>query len=247
MKRTGMLGLSILVMAGLLAAQTQKKPEKKPDSFWTRILRIAGVSATPASLRGEDRVTCGDVWWTTAGQNPVAHRLTRGGGYCSPVYDASGQNILALKSGELYRIALDGKPPIELQSLSSITKLVGMNRDNPDELLVVGRDAEHLPFAAIVSVKTGAINRIPYDPNSSEDKVMLAHLSGWERVYGDTRVYTEATEAEGPGGITTKFTDVYLKHGSDEPINLTNGNNVSSSQPSLSPDGQKVVFIRSGR
>jgi hypothetical protein len=247
MKRVGMLGLSILVMAGLLAAQSQKKPEKKQDSFWTRILRIAGVSATPASLRGEDRVACGDVWWTTAGQDPVAHRLTNGGGYCSPVFDSSGQNILALKSGKLYRIPLDGKPSIELQSLGGVTKLVGINRDDPDELLVVGRDAEHLPFAAIVSVKTGSINRVPYDPNSSEDKVMLAHLSGWERVYGNTRVYTEATETEGPGGITTKFTDVYLKHGSDEPINLTSGNNVSSSQPSLSPDGQRVVFIRSQR
>ena len=47
--------------------------------------------------------------------------------------------------------------------------------------------------------------------------------------------------------MTIEFTDIYLKRGSDPPINLSHGNRISSSQPSLSGDGQKVVFIRGER
>jgi hypothetical protein len=76
---------------------------------------------------------------------------------------------------------------------------------------------------------------------------MLAHLAGWDRVYGKTRVYPEKNEKEGAGGSIVEFTDVYLKRASDPPVNLTRGGSVSSSQPSLSADGQRVVFIRGGR
>ena len=57
----------------------------------------------------------------------------------------------------------------------------------------------------------------------------------------------EKNDKEGPGGMTIEFTDVYLKRGSYPPINLSHGNRISSSQPSLSGDGQKVVFIRGER
>lgn len=76
---------------------------------------------------------------------------------------------------------------------------------------------------------------------------MLGHLAGWDRAYGNTRVYMEKTEREGVGGTAIEFTDVYLKRGSDPPVNLTRGTGISSSQPSLSPDSERVVFIRGGR
>jgi hypothetical protein len=249
MKRAICTSIWLFVAIALPAAQSQKtQPQKKTESFWAKVLRIAGVSTTPASLRGDDQVTSGDIWWVTVTEKAVPQRLTRGGGYYSPVFDAPGETVLALKSSDLYRVSLSGDPPVKLHTVAGVTKLVGLSRDDPDQVLVVGEDIQqHLPFAALLSIPSGRLVVIPHNPDSSEDQVMLAHLSGWERIYGGTRVYTEKNEKEGPGGTTLEFSDVYLKRVSDPPINLTNGNRLSSSQPSLSADGQKVVFIRGER
>jgi hypothetical protein len=235
---------AVLIALGLLSLAAQ--PEKKTESFWDKLLRFAGVSATPASLRGEDRVESGDIWLVRVAQKPASQRLTRGGEYTSPVFDFQGQNILALRSSSLYRIAVSGGTPIELHTLTGVTKLVGVSRDDPDQLLVLAQDAQRITFVALLSIKAGTLARIPHNPLSNEDQVMLAHLAGWERVYGDTRLYTEKNEREGAAG-TIEFTDVYLKRGGDPAINLTNGTGVSSSQPSLSADGQWVAFIRGRR
>jgi hypothetical protein len=232
-----------LLLAALLAAQSQKKTE----SFWAKLLRISGVSATPSSLRGEDRVASGDIWWVMVTRKTAPQRITRGGEYNSPVFDSKGENILALRGGDLYRVPVDGDPPIKLHSLTGVSKLVGVSRDDPDQLLVIAQDAQHLPSAAFLSIRAGTLVRIPHNPLSNEDKVMLAHLTGWERDYGNTRLYTEKNEKEGVGGTIIEFSDVYVKRAGDPPINLTNGNSVSSSQPSLSADGQRVVFIRGER
>jgi len=249
MKRAIFVSLWFLVAIALLAAQSQKaQPQKKTESFWAKVLRISGVSTTPASLRGDDQVTSGDVWWVMVSEKAVPQRLTRGGGYYSPVFDAPAQNILALKNGDLYRVSLTDDAPLKLHTVASVTKLVGLSRDDPDQLLVLGKDIQqHLPFAALLSIQSGRLVVVPHNADSSEDQVMLAHLSGWDRVYGDTRVYTEKNEKEGPGGTTIEFSDVYLKRASDPPINLTHGNRFSSSQPSLSADGRMVVFIRGDR
>jgi hypothetical protein len=124
---------------------------------------------------------------------------------------------------------------------------VGASHDDPDQLLVVTEDSHHTPGAAMLSVGTGTLTRIPDNPNSAEDRGMLAHLKGWERVYGDTRLYCENNEKEGPGDSTIEFSDVYLRKGNGPPLNLTMGNGVSSSQPSLSSNGGQVVFIRAWR
>jgi hypothetical protein len=226
-----------------LAAQ----PQKKTESFWEKVLRIAGVSATPAALRGDDRVASGDIWLVPVAPGSAPLRLTRGGGYHSPVFDSRGVNVIALRGEDLYRIPLGGDPPVKLFGIAGVSKLVGVSLDDPNQLLVLGQDNQRLPFAAMVSTNAGTLTRIPHNPLSREDQVMLGQLAGWERVYGNTRLYTEKNEKEGPGGSPIEFTDVYSKRGTDPPINLTSGNGASSSQPSLSADGQRAVFIRAGR
>ena len=244
MKKATLGRLWVLLLVGLLSAQSQKKTE----SLWAKLLRIAGVSSTPASLRSEDHVTSGDIWWIPLNRGAIPRRLTHGGGFYSPVFDAQGQSVLVLNNGDLFRVRLSSGVPVKLYKLASVTKVVGLSRDDPDQLLVIGEDIQqHNPFVALVSIQSGKLVVIPHNPQSNEDRVMLAHLAGWERVYGDTRLYTEKNEKAGVGGTTVAFTDVYLKRGSAAPINLTNGNRVSSSQPSLSQDGQKVVFIRQQR
>jgi hypothetical protein len=239
MKMVLVFFLSVLPLAG--------QSKQKTESFWDKVLRITGVSATPSSLRGESNAGDGDIWITAATANAAPQRLTEKGGYSSPVFEVKRRSVLALKGGDLYRVSLNGESPARLRSLIGISKLVGTSRDEADQLLVLIKDARGRTGAALLSIQTGAITSISYDPQSKEDEVMLAHLAGWERVFGDVRLYCEDNEQEGAGGSTIRFSDVYLKHGSNPPINLSNGKGVSSCEPSLSPDGERVVFIRGSR
>jgi hypothetical protein len=239
--------MTSLLLAALCMVPQAAQSDKKTESFWDKLLRVTGISATPSALRGGEQVTPGDIWLVAVGPASVPQRLTRDGGYRSPVFDSEARNVLALKGGDLYRVPVNGDAPTKLHSLTSVTKLVGLSSDDPDQLLVLANDDQNSAYAAMVSIRTGTLTRIPHNPASSEDRVMLAHLAGWDRVYGNTRVYTEKTEREGVGGTAIEFTDVYLKRGNDQPVNLSRGNGISSSQPSLSADGQRVVFIRGGR
>ena len=50
------------ILAFLILLPLSAQPQKKTESFWDMLLRIAGVSATPGALRGTDKIASGDVW-----------------------------------------------------------------------------------------------------------------------------------------------------------------------------------------
>ena len=72
---------------------------------------------------------------------------------------------------------------------------------------------------------------------------MLEHLSAWDRDYGETRVYINQQTKSGMAG-TLSWTDVFLKKASNTPINVSNCDGVNCGQPSLSPDGKLLAFVR---
>ena len=238
--------MKTIMILCLLVLPLAAQPGKKAESFWDKVLRFTGVSATPRSLRGGENAASGDVWVVAAAVGSIPERLTRDRGYNSPVFDSRDQNILALKAGDLYRIPLHEGSPARIRPVPGVGKLVGISRDDPDQLLVLMKEAGGSFGVAVLSIKTGAMTAIPHDAHSDQDETMLSHLAGWERVFGDIRLSCEDEEKDAPGGRTIRFTDVYLRRGSDRPIDLTNGNGVSSCQPSLSGDGKRVVFIREG-
>lgn len=243
----GVIALNTIIVLFLFALPFAAQSAKKTEAFWDKVLRVAGVSATPSSLRSDQKLISGDIWVIAAAPNSMPQRLTRDGAYTSPVFDRKQPNVLALKGVDLYLIPLTGEAPTKIRSLASVTKLVGFTSDDPDQLLVLTKDPGGRVGVALLSIHTGTITAIPYDPQSKDDDKMLAHLAGWERAFGDVRLYCEDNEEEGAGGTTMQFTDVYLKRGDATPINLTNGKGVSSCQASLSPDGKRVVFIRAAR
>jgi hypothetical protein len=236
MKRALLAVCFLLLLAG--------KSANKSASFFDQLVGFLGVTSTPSALRGEEPVDSGDVWVIGVAREQPAQRLTHDGGFRSPVFDLAGDSIFAIRTNELYRIPVNREPAAKVYALAGVSKLVGFSRDNPEQLLVVASDPQGPPFAAILSIKTGSKTPIADNGHSDEYRAVVTQLTGWERVYGTTHVYTEDEEKPGAGDSTIEFTDVYLRRRNDAALNLTNGNGVSSSQPSLSADGRTVVFIR---
>jgi len=130
-----------------------------------------------------------------------------------------------------------------LYAVPEINKLVGFSLDDPDKVLAVVRDSSGHSQVAFLSVSDGKLDPLSYDPSSSDDRHMIEHLSGWDRDYGDTRVYINQQTKSGMAG-TLSWTDVFLKKGSSAPIDISNCDGVNCGQPSLSPDGKLVAFVR---
>jgi hypothetical protein len=148
-----------------------------------------------------------------------------------------------LKGADIVRLPVDGGAPLRLFTIKGIIKLVAFNRDVPDQLLILTEGPSSKPGVGWLSVKTGKVIPIQFDPTSSEDQRMVEHLRGWDRVYGDTSVYAhKLTKASFSGSV--ERTDVFLKTRKGDAINVSRCEDANCGQPSLSADGRRVVFIK---
>src|SRR5262249_29553964 len=154
-------------------------------------LRITGISATPSQQKapGEEMAAGGEIWLTDI-KTGSGRRLGRDAGFHSPVFSNSDRAILALRDGTLYRLSLDDGSSEKLHRVPNLTKLVGIDRDDSDKVLALFESA-HTPTIALLSLANGATTEIPYDSTSADDRKLVQHLKGWERVYGNAKVYPQ--------------------------------------------------------
>jgi hypothetical protein len=78
-----------------------------------------------------------------------------------------------------------------------------------------------------------------------DEQRMLAHLRGWQRSYdgGQTSLYTKIETKEGLAG-TVEWRDVWLKRAGRDTTNISHCDGVNCGQPSLSPNGRWVVYVK---
>src|SRR5262245_16304146 len=120
----------ILAALELLAAAMAVHAETMVE----KLLRVSGITASPAEMRGQGDVTdAGDVWVVTLGSGAPG-ALTSGGGYRSPVFAPDG-SVFALKGDTVVRVAPGGAAT--LQKAVGALKLVGFDSKNADELVVL--------------------------------------------------------------------------------------------------------------
>lgn len=213
------------------------------ESLWQKILRIAGISATPSTLRGPgDEIETGDIWMVNLASQ-TSRRLTRDGSYRSPVFVPGDEAILGLTADDIVRIALSGGEPETLYTIDGIMKLVGVSKDDPDTVLIVAEDDDGVLSVGLLSLKGGQVRSVPYNRASREDRRMLSHIKGWERVYADATVYVRRQTKQGMGG-RQQWTDVFVTQGNNDPINISKCDGINCGQPSLSWDGRQVVFVK---
>jgi hypothetical protein len=246
-----LVGLTLI--AELRAQKTASPPasQSKKESFWDKVLRYAGISHDASNLKAPgDEVVSGQVWVADLGSGAArkvtTRQVTASGGYSSPVFVPGGKEILTLMGTDVVRIELSGGDAVKRYTITDIAKLVGFSADDPDTVLVLeGRSAER-PAVGLLSLKSGKVTAMPYNPASSRDLEMVEEMQSWERVYGNKSLYTKRQSKETLYG-PVEWTDVFLKSGSDEVLDLSQCDGVNCGQPSLSSDGRYVVFIKSNR
>jgi hypothetical protein len=232
-----MVTVNSLALAAALTAQTAVRKE----SLTARLLRIAGLTASPSQMRGLGDDDPGNIWVASL-ERRASRPLTTDGGYRSPVFSADAR-IYALNGEMVVRIPVEGGRAAPLQKASGALKLIGFDVADADAVVVLLETAVGGSPLASLSLKGGGMTPLPYDRTSEDDRRMLAQVRAQNRVYGDTAVYT-MTEAKPGLSRTIEWTDVYIKRGAAAPRNVSSCNGVNCTQPALSPDGRSLVFVK---
>jgi hypothetical protein len=213
------------------------------EGLLNKLLRITGISATPSQQKApsEEMEAGGEIWISNVKAGTL-QKVSQENGFRSPIFGPNDEAVLAVKDGFIWQVSLQTGAASKLHEVAGLTKVVGINRDDANKILVlIKRGPTTAP--SLLSLTTGAIAEISYDANSPNDRKLLNHLKGWERVYGDTMVYPRAQTRESVTG-TVEWQDVFLKKDDAAPVNVSRCEGANCGQPSLSGDGSKVVFIR---
>ena len=225
---------------------TRLESEVLADSFMSGILRFTGITATPKQLKGVDEYNMkagGDLWEVKLSPKKILSRITTDGGYRTPLFLPGDKGILALKGNNVVRISIADGTTETLYAIRDVEKLVGFDKNDQDKVLVLIENEDSNPSLGLLSIKSGEMTSMTYDGKSKEHRSIINHIKGWERNYNNIAVYPKTETKPGMAG-SIEWTDVYMKQGDKEPINLSRCNGINCGQPSLSHDGNRVVFVK---
>ena len=236
---------STFTATGILLALTlaTAQPADGKVSFWERLKKIAGISATPSLMKGtDDDMPNGGQIWAGTPDTGRSQSITHDSGFRSPVFAPDGNAVLAIKSNAIWRIPLAGGAPFKFHEMAGLSKLVGFDRDDTNQLCVL-LGQESAISVQLLSVVTLQAVPIEYDAGSREDRRWVAHLKRWDRSYGETMVYLEKQRKTGLSS-EVEWNDVYFKRRNETPINVSRADGKNCGHPSLAPNGTQVVFIK---
>ena len=234
-----------IACAAAAVAQTQKPAptQKKSSSFWEWVLRFTGVSASPSTLKGaEDEIVTGQVWLADV-KAGTRQQVTADAGYRSPIFFPEGPDLLVVKGEEIMRISPISREQQRVATVSGVTKLVGFDRNDPSQVLLLTEDDAGHVRVELLFMNTGKLMQLPYDPDSSRDRQMLEDLEGWERTYPSGTVYVKREATQAMSGAV-EVSNVFWKASMGDPMNISRCELANCGQPSASLDGSKIAFVK---
>jgi hypothetical protein len=218
-------------------------PPASAESLLDKLLRVSGLTASPAQMRpADDTVEAGNIWVADLDRR-TARAITTGGGYRSPIFAPVTGGLYALNGDAIVRISLETGAAAAIQRVPAVIKLVGFDSSNDDEIVVLrdaGSDASPL---GVVSLKTRGIRPLFYDAKNQAERGALGQIRGQDRDYGDTVVYVQTVTKQGLAR-TVGWTDIFVRRGTGAPQNVSACNGTSCGQPALSSDGRSLAFVK---
>jgi len=161
-------GLAVALVVSIPAAATA-------ETLIQKLLRIAGLTAAPAQMRGPaDEVEPGNIWMAAADKG-TAKALTTDGGYTSPIFSPDGR-VYALKGGTLVRLPQETGAGVAVHKVPGAVKLVGFDGANADDLVMLLDAPRAGSPLGVLSLKSGRVTPLPYDAASEEQRRMLAQI-----------------------------------------------------------------------
>jgi len=248
MIRRSIVWLVLTVLVATSSGQNQKgapvSKQKPQTSFTEKLLKFLGIADSPGTLKGPgDEVISGELWLADL-QVKSTRALASDAGYRSPIFWMGSKDILVLRGTEVVRVPSTGEGRKSLYSVQGILKLVGASSEDPTTVLILLRDPTGgRPRVGLLTVSTGAVSPVPYDPASSQDLLMIENLAGWSRTYSNQHVFMQKQHKQALSGIV-EWHDVFLQVDGNPPVDVSQCDGVDCVQPSLSPDGHWLVFVR---
>lgn len=207
------------------------------------VTRALGISKTPSAMRGPDDPTLSGDIYLIAVDGSAPRRLTSEGGYRSPVFAAGDAAILALKGQSLVSVPLDAGTPREFRVPSGLLKLLGVDRQDADRLMLLTESAKGTSGLAELSLRSGRLTPMAIDGGDRNQRRMLSHLVGQNRDYEGVSIRVRTESRAGVGG-PIQWSDVYVQRGQERAINVSRCDGTDCAQPALSADLKYLVFIR---
>ena len=233
--------LKILLVCVVLSDSTGCHAE----GILERLLGFLGISASPSQMKGPgDAVDSGEIWIAPVREGR-ATQVADGAGFRWPIFAPGGESVLALTGETLVSIPLTGGAPKVLHTLPGVEKLVGFAKGDGEKLLLLKANQGGGSAIGILSLASGKIADLAHDPQ--QDRRLLAHLRGHERVYDQTKLYLKTETKPSVTGGQTEWLEVYVKQGDAPPHAVSRCDGFDCAQPSLSDDGTQVVFIKAQR
>ncbi len=211
-------------------------PQDKKESFLQKLLRVFGISATSAKQKGGNDAKPGEIWVVDLVKNE--RLLVKGDddiGYRSPIFMPCDQMILVLKGDQIIKVSLKGETQQTYSPIAGVVKIIGYSLDDKDKILVLKANPDkHLLLGFFSLANNRIAEEIQLDEKNDRDRTIKEYLEGGTRIYSDTTLYVE-TDGE--------KSDVFLARPDRSPEQITQCS-VQCGQPSLSPEGRYVVYIK---
>lgn len=215
------------------------------SGFLARVLRFLGVTVSPGELKGTlpNAPSGGQIIVVDVPSGSARVLTAAGGRFTWPIFTADGRAIVALRGDELVTVSVDKGTLIAKRVIHGVTKLIGVDRDHPDQVLVLQR--EPAAPVALLSLRAGTLASLPFDRNAQDQRRIVAHLQSEERVYGDVHVFVRTVTKPGAQGQGLHdCEDVYFETVGAPPHALSACDGASFRQPTLSPDGRRAAYVR---
>ena len=254
--------ISVMFLVGLLSiavnATTSAAPSASPtpspsptappprtESFFEMLMRITGISATPRNQRNDNTRKTGQVWVAFLNNNTRARVRTADSGYRTPVFFPDGQSLLALQGTSVVKLTISDGTKQKLFEVKGIIKLVGFAKNDPDKVLILSdEDQDACPTVGLLAVSSGTVTPQPYG-RLEGDQVLLASLEGWSREYDDGNLVLDTfVQIRTTGTQEVKWLDVILKEKNKPDKNVSLCEPRNCTQPSMSNDRKRVVYIK---